>query len=112
MRNPLKQQESMEVKKQHTFSDFALKIAASVIAAVIIGMGAAGATFLSDKVSKEEYEKQCKIIEEKQCALQDQLNNQLLVNSAMLEALNGIKVDVQEVKTNTEWLMRENNNER
>ncbi|NBK21796.1 MAG: hypothetical protein EOM68_07205 [Spirochaetia bacterium] len=86
---------------------FSLKVSATVIAALIISLGAAGATFMSDKVSKEEFEKHCREMDDKQRALQEQFNNQLQVNAEMLKALNRIDLKVQEVKTNTEWLMKE-----
>lgn len=96
--------------KHHTFTDFSLKVAATVIAAVILSMGAAAATFISDKVSKEEFEKHCREMDEKQKRLEEQFNNQLEVNAEMLRALNRIDLKVQEVKTNTEWLMKERDN--
>ncbi|MDX9848861.1 MAG: hypothetical protein RBT74_17925 [Tenuifilaceae bacterium] len=93
--------------KQHTFSDFSLKVAATVIAAIIIGMGTAGASFISDKVSKAEFEQHCRDEEKKRQEMQRQIDGQLQINAELLKALNGIDVKLQEVKTNTEWLMKD-----
>jgi len=93
--------------KHHTFTDFSLKVAATVIAAVILSMGAAAATFIFDKVSKAEFEKHCREMDEKQKRLEEQFYNQLEVNTEMLKALNRIDLKLEKVNTNTEWLMKE-----
>lgn len=93
--------------EQNTISDFALKVAAAVITAVIIGLGTTGFIFVTDKVSKDEFEKHCIENERKHSQLQQQVNQQLEVNAELLKALNRIDLKVQEVKTNTEWLMKE-----
>lgn len=93
--------------KQMTISDFTLKVAAGVITTAIIGLGTTGFIFVTDKVSKDEFEKHCIENERKHSQLQQQVNQQLEVNAELLKALNRMEVKIQEVKTNTEWLIKE-----
>jgi len=95
-------------KQPSTFSQLSIKIAATVIAGVILSLGAVSWTFITDKVDKQTYEQHCIENKKRFEDMQNQINQQVKINSELLKALNDLNIKVEVVKTNTEWLIKEN----
>lgn len=93
--------------KNETLSQLSIKIAAGVIMAAILGLGSIGYAFMCDKVDVKTYEKHCIENAKEFERMQNQINQQVRINSELLKTLNEINIKVQRVETNTEWLIKE-----
>ena len=93
--------------KNETFSQIQIKVTAIVIASAILGLGTIGYAFMCDKVDVKTYEKHCIENAREFDRMQNQINQQVKINSELLKTLNEINIKVQRVETNTEWLIKE-----
>jgi hypothetical protein len=88
-------------------SQITVKVAGTVIAAAIIGLSTIGYAFMSDKVDKETFEKHCIENTKDFERMQNQIDQQVRINTELLKTLNEINVKIERVETNTEWLIKE-----
>jgi septal ring factor EnvC (AmiA/AmiB activator) len=88
-------------------SQITVKVAGTVIAAAIIGLSTIGYAFMSDKVDKETFEKHCIENAKDFERMQNQIDQQVRINTELLKTLNEINVKIERVETNTEWLIKE-----
>jgi hypothetical protein len=90
-----------------SFSQVSVRVAATIIAAAVIGLFGVGYAFISDKVDKETYEKHCAENERRIKEINSRIDNQIRINAELLETLNRMEVKLTKVETNTEWLIKE-----
>ena len=88
-------------------SQITVKVAGAVIAAAIIGLSTIGYAFMCDKVDKETFEKHCIENTKDFERMQNQIDQQVRINTELLKTLNEINVKIERVETNTEWLIKE-----
>ena len=95
------------MEKPVTISQMTLRIAASVIAFVLISLITIGATYISGKTDQKEFDAHREQTLDRFDKMQTQINAQLKVNSELLKTLNRTELKIERIETNTEWLIKE-----
>jgi len=93
--------------EKQTTSTLTMKVAAIVIAACITGLGATAINSHLNKVDRSEFVEFCKQNKLEHERLQNQIDQNVEINSELLKALNRMEVKIERVETNTEWLIKE-----